>query len=159
MSAGEPLTKTVDGLEYQFSKYGAKQGLKTLLRLSKMIGKPLAIAVGSAKGEGSLKDKQIDMSVIGEAIQALTEQIDQDEVLSLVEQLTATDALCDGKKIIFNSHYEGRYGHMFKVMAAALEVQYGNFFEEISGLVGSPKNNQVSIQAKAQLTGASGAQL
>jgi hypothetical protein len=133
----ELIKKTIDGHEYEFQKFGAKPALRMLLRLSKIVGKPLALAVSAAKGEGNLLDRQVDTNVLAMAVEALTNQFDENEVLDIIEELTARDnLLCDGKKVLFNTHYEGRLDHLFKVLAAQLEVQYGNFFGAVLGLRG-----------------------
>lgn len=131
----EQQTKTIDGQEYFFSQFGPKLSLKILTRLVKIAGEPLAIAISSAQTkDGKIKlDKDIDPDILGRAARALSERLDEDEVLSLIEQLTSGDAVtCDGKKVDFNSHYDGKLGHLFKVFGAALEVQYGNFFDEFT---------------------------
>lgn len=120
--------KIIDGDQYEFTQFGAKKSLRILMKLSKIVGKPLAIAATMAKGPGSILDKEVNPDLIGEAVGALTEKLDEDEVLDLLEELSSRDTvLCNGKKIDFNSHYENRLDHLFKVVAAALEVQYGNF--------------------------------
>lgn len=134
----EYLTKTIDGHEYIFSQFGAKQAVKYMTRLARIAGKPVALALGSldgGKGKDVL-DRNIKTDVLARALEALTMNLDQDETLALIEGFVGNDAvICDGKRIIFDTHYEGRLGHMFKVLKAALEVQYGNFFEELIVLI------------------------
>lgn len=143
--ATELIKKDVDGFEYEFSQFGAKRSLRTLIRLSKVLGKPLSLLLGSMNGSGKLLDKSLDMDMIGLALNALTENMDSAEVISLIEELTSGDAcLCDGKKIIFDSHYEGRLDHLFKVLYAALEVQYGNFFGAMVALQGPKKHHPMT---------------
>lgn len=131
----ELIPRTVDGTEYQFSQFGAKRSLKLLLKLSKIVGKPLAMAVASADGSGSLLDKQLNPNMLAQAVEALMERIEESEALEIIETLTSGDGcLCKHQKIVFDLHYEGRLPHMFKVLFAALEVQYGNFFDALQDL-------------------------
>ena len=131
----ELASKEIDGLEYQFEQFGAKKSLKILFRLSKQIGKPLSLLVGSMSGEKDKKllDRDIKLDMIAVAIDSLMSNLDSDEVITLMQDLAGDHAcICDGKKINFDSHYEGRLPHLFKVLWAAIEVQYGNFFDALS---------------------------
>ena len=138
----ELASKTIDGKKYEFEQFGAKHSLRIMARLTKIMGEPLAMAIGalSNKEKGasakSILDRQIDGDILGKAVKALVERLDEDTVIDLMEELTAKSTLCDGKKIDFNAHYTGDIGHLFKVAYAALEVQYGNFF---GGLIGKQK--------------------
>ncbi len=141
----ELIKRTIDGEEYEFQKFGAKQSLRVLLRLTKIVGEPMALAINSVKGNGPLLDRNINGEVLAMAVRALTNQMDENVVLDLIEELTAKDnVLCGGKKINFNTHYEGKIPHLFKVLSAALAVQYENFFADLLGLV---KLQQPSSQA------------
>jgi hypothetical protein len=121
--------KEIDGHVYQFSKFGAKKSLKILRRILGIIGEPFAVAMGSAKGDGKLFERQIDPSILAGAIKSLIDRADEDTVIQLMEDLCGeSGCLCDGKKVLFDTHYESRLPHLFKVFRAALEVQYGDFF-------------------------------
>lgn len=132
----ELVKKDIEGKLYEFEQFGAKKSLATLIRLMKLVGKPLALMFGSIKSGEKLLDMDMKSEMISAALAALTENMDSSEVISLMEELCATKCLCDGKKINFDSHFEGKLPHLFKVLWAALEVQYGNFFDAIGGLQG-----------------------
>lgn len=140
------IQRKVDGKLYEFQIFGAKHALKTLTKLTKIIGEPLTLAftalgVGDKDNKGKgLLDRKIDGVMLGVAVKALTTRMDEDEVLDLIEELAGKDnLLCDGKKVIFDSHYEGKLGHLMRVVGAALEVQYGDFLEEMFAKAGSSK--------------------
>jgi len=152
----EQITKRVDDIPYEFSQFGAERALKLLVRLSKIVGKPLALAVSSAEGEGSLLKKQVNPNTLALAVEALMERLDESEAVEIIKGLTSGDScMCQGRRIEFNTHYEGRLPHMFKVLAAALEVQYGNFFDALGGLPGFA--SRATTPAPTQSTGPSGA--
>jgi hypothetical protein len=135
----ELIRKSVDGQDYEFQQFGADKALRLLTRLMKIIGEPMAIGVGALQGPGSLLDKNVDGGVLGKAVRALSEKLDEDSVITLVKEFVGEGAcVCNGAKVIFNTHYEARLGHMFKVLKAALEVQYGDFFVDLKGSLGSP---------------------
>ena len=140
----ELAEKSVDGIKYEFQQFGAKESLKTLMRLSKILGKPIALALGSLGEKVDFSNVKGDL--LADAAQALTERLDQDEVLNLIQLLTADKVLCEGKKVSFDLHYQGRLDHLFKVLGAALEVQYGNFFGAFKDLI-VPGNHPATTQA------------
>lgn len=133
----------IDGQKYEFEKWGAEEALSNLLKLSKILGKPLGIAFGAVgkPEEGmpgqKLLDKELDPNIIAMAIEALTNNLDEASAISLIKKLSSQNVFCNGAKIIFNVHYQDKLDHLFKVVYAALEVQYGNFFSAVLGLVGT----------------------
>ncbi len=129
--------REIDGKNYAFQKFGAEKATVILIKLTKMVGKPIAMAIAAIKGDGKLLDRDMNLDILGEAVQALTGALDEKEAMSLIKDLTANgNVLCDGVKVSsFDKHYEGQLDHMFKVLAAALEVQYGNFYSAIAARV------------------------
>lgn len=137
----ESSEKEIEGRTYTFSQMGPKQSLKTLVKLSKIVGKPIALMAGGGSAKGLL-GKDIAPEILGAAAGAMFEKLDEDETVQICETLTSfPQVLCDGQKVDFNSHYDGKLDLMFKVLMAALEVQYGNFFAGLLGradsLIGS----------------------
>lgn len=128
----ELIKKEIDGSTYEFEQFGAKQSLRVMVRLSKIIGKPLALASGVVKKDAADGDR-FDSNVLAMAVESLAQNATEDEVLSLMEVLCAEHVLCDGKRVDFNLHYRGRFNHLFRVLAVALEVQYGDFFGALQG--------------------------
>ena len=153
--ARETVKKIIGGNEYEFSQYGAKHALRTLLRLGKVMGRPFALGV-AAVGEKptnstSFFDRGIKGEVLAQALEALTNGT-TDEIMDLCTELSSRDVLCNGRQIDFNSHYEGNLGLMFKVVAAALEVQYGNFFSGLKDLSATTETPFSPISNKAPQT-------
>jgi hypothetical protein len=123
----------IDGIEYTFTKWGAEESFSTLLKISKLIGKPLSLLVSTVLGEGGL-DSELKTDAMALAIEGLTTNLDEAMAMSLVKKLATDKCFADGAKITFNTHYEDRLDHMLKVVKAGLEVQYGNFFGALLGL-------------------------
>jgi hypothetical protein len=134
--ATELIERTIDGEKYEFEQMGTKEALRILTRISKMVGKPLALATGAVKRGDDGKFK-LDETVLSNVAGTLFDRIDEDETIALVEMLCATKALCAGQKINFDRHYEGKLIHLSKVLSAALEVQYGDFFDAVKEFLGS----------------------
>lgn len=135
--ARELVKKEIDSKTYEFEQFGAKKSLQILVRLSKLIGKPISLLISSFEPGKKMMDSELKPEMLSLAIEALTSNLDSTEVISLLETLCATNTLCDGAKINFDSHYEGQLPHLFKVVGAALEVQYGNFFDVLGAFRGS----------------------
>lgn len=135
----ELVKKEVDVELYEFEQFGAKKSTALLIRISKIAGPSVKALFGEIGAAPSAEEiKRISGKAIGLAIQELLTNIgSEDEVVSLIETLVAEKCLCNGKKIHFDSHYQNRLLHLGKVLAAALEVQYGNFFSDAIGLLGS----------------------
>lgn len=134
--------RNIDGAVYEFSKFGAKQSLQIFFKLANIVGEPMAVAFGAVDGTATTKllDRDLNVASMGKAIQALTARLDSPDTLILIEKLTSTPALlCDGKPVLFDKHYEGRLDHLMKVLQAALEVQYGNFFDALSSFLPQTK--------------------
>jgi len=133
----ELARREIDGHVYEFEQFGAKRATKLLARLSKIVGKPLALGIAATAGR-KLTEVDISAEVLSPIASALFDSLDSEEVQALLEAFTADEkVLCDGKKVFFDKHYEGRLDHMFRVFWAALEVQYGNFFAAFTALQGS----------------------
>lgn len=132
------IKRTIDGDEYEFEQFGAKQGLKVLIRLSKIVGKPLALAAGVSK-KGADGETTFSAETLATAVEALTDRMDQDDVIELLTLLCSEKALCNGAKINFDSHYSRKFDRLFKVTEAALEVQFGNFFDALQALLPQSK--------------------
>lgn len=127
----------VDGRAYEFEKWGAEESLDVLLDISAIVGGPLGAAVGKAfspGGQGIETDFSADM--VGQIVDQLMKNLRKDVVKPLVRKLTADKVICDGRKVAFNTHYQDDLFHMFKVLKAALEVQYGGFFAAVQDAAG-----------------------
>lgn len=94
----------------------------------------MAMGMALATKEGGKMTGKEQTQLLGGAVRALVERLDEDEVLKTIKDLVDT-AECDGKKIIFETHFQGKIGHLFKVIFAVLEVQYSDFLGEALSMV------------------------
>jgi hypothetical protein len=135
--------ENIDGKTYWFEKWGAEDSLDTLLDIAGIAGKPLGMLLGGAlSGEGaSLLDRKFDSDVIGKVMESLFNPANKQTAKALIKKLSSGDKVfCEGvNKLNFNSHYEDKLDHLFKVTKAALEVQYGNFFDALLKMVPKDK--------------------
>lgn len=141
-------SKTIDGEVYEFYQLSPRKAVKILTRLLRIIGKPVGKAVGNV--EGSVMDLELSGAVMGEIVASLTDKLDEDVVLDTIEQLLEP-VMCDGKQVgkQFETHFAGRIGHLMKVVWAALEVNYSDFFDGGFGLGSLAKRATASKSAPA----------
>lgn len=141
----------VDGKMYEFEKFGAEQSLETLLDIGQIVGKPLGAAIAGLSGQDGdvkqrLMDRELDLKVIELVMEAITGRLDKKTIMPMIKRMTSEKVLCEGKKINFNIHYQDDLMHMFNVLKAALEVQYGNFFVALAGVLGLKVKPKVTNQ-------------
>ena len=133
--AREETQKTIDGEEYTFYKMKATTSLRLLTRLFKIVGAPAGAAINGISTDDikGVLDKEIN---IGDMVTSLCDRLDE----YIVEQtnldiLSQTVHKGSGRvKDKFDDHFKGRIGHMFKVVTAALQAEYSDFFGEGIGI-------------------------
>lgn len=120
----------IDGHKYEFAKWGAERATDVLMDLTHVAGKTMSLGatLASQARAGADVDKA---DMLGQLVESLAGAIGDKRATckSLIRSL-ASDCTCDGATFDFNSHYEDRLSHMFKVVRTALEVQFGRFFSE-----------------------------
>ena len=129
----ELIEKTIDGETYQIGQATTSKQLVLLTRLNRLILEPLGSLAGSAEKFTDLENMQLDIKA---ATAALAKNLDEKIVLATVKELLEV-VIYNGQVVGFDVHFQGRLGHMFKVVYAVLEAQYADFFEGLSGFRGS----------------------
>lgn len=122
----ESHTREIGGDVYTTALFPAKQGFKLLNRLKKTLGPAFGAWIGQQVENivtligSDLSDDQMLQLVLD--LFELT-SVDKKEENRLAGPLTNGD--------VFNSHFAGRYGRMFKVLAFVVEVNYPDFLTEL----------------------------
>ena len=126
----QPVEKEIDGHSITITMLQPDKALKILTRLVKVVGEPLAVFAEAGGLEAAVTG-----DLIKKAVQSLGEKLDEDDVVKTVMELMDC-VIIGGKqgKAVFNVHFAGNLGHLFKVLAAVLEVQFGDFLGEIVAL-------------------------
>lgn len=119
----------IDGKNYEFEKWGAEDSLDVLIDLSQMVGKPIGMAFAALMGKEGL-NKEMDANVMGSVFDSLFQNCNKEKAKPIIKKLSTDKVMCGGKAIVFDVHYD-RLMHLFKVVKANLEVQYGSFFDEL----------------------------
>lgn len=151
MAKGEE-EKRIDDETYTFYQMGAIKSHGLLLKIVKIVGPAFGEMVDSSDKGGldALIDADIDMGAI---IKGLCDRADETVVLNVILALLSQVTHDSGSgnesgtgnlksEATVDTHFMGRLPHMYKVVLAAAEVQYGDFFAE-GGILDS-------FKAKAQ---------
>jgi len=117
---------TVDGEEYKIVTFGPTKAFTLAARLTKFIGEPLASMAGAVGSE----QKAAEMLPL--AVKSLCNNLDEDAVLSLIKELLNSVSQRN-KMLDFEQHFQGRLGHMIKLVGKVVEVQFADFFSELGG--------------------------
>lgn len=133
----------LDGEKYKVKHFSATRGTKIFSRLVKFAGEPIAkfLSAGKALKEN---DDAAANAVLGQAISALSARIDENEVETLVKDILDSVQVIDAKSgklravggEYFDVHFQGRIGHMFKLVGRTVAFQYSDFLGDLAGLQG-----------------------
>lgn len=145
----KPIVCTIDSYIFEFYHLSPKVALRVLARLAKMVGEPIGsvvdVVVKGAGGKLSLASiMQIDTStlppdLIKNAVSALVNRLDEDEILQTVETLLER-VMTQGpedkgpRRTLFENDFTGKLPLLFKVIAKSLEVNFGDFLGANTGL-------------------------
>jgi hypothetical protein len=125
--------RDIDGVHYVCSQFPATKGLKMTHRLGRFISAPLSALAGDMKPGMKLTQADFGAETIGKAVQSFFESCDEAIFESTVKELL-TSTTRDNKPINFDIDFAGQLGHLLKVLAFILEVNFKDFFSGIGGL-------------------------
>lgn len=140
----EELSEKIGEHEYIFTQMMPEEATRVALRIMKVLGLQVGGAIGSLQvkpgGEQEDNDLNIDMELLGKSLGVMFQQIDEDETINTFNKLLSS-VLYNGKPLKMNSvHFQGKTFQLFKVITQAARVNFADFFEESSGVVGQLKN-------------------
>lgn len=120
----------IGGDTYRVSQFNPTTGLKTLIDLAKIVGEPFALVTAGAKKDA--------LDVIPSAVKMLLEKMDSEKTVSLIKDLIRSTEVKQGDRYlplteIFDLHFQGRLGVLFKVLVEIVKVNYEDFSSILSG--------------------------
>ena len=118
----------VGGHTYELGEWPVDKAIEIMTWLSQTIGPVLFQAVSGAQSLSSVMDADLGQVLNQGVVNALT-NIKSAEVKERFRQIAGVDLLCDGKQIDYNTHYQGRIGHLLKVSVAVIKFQYADFLD------------------------------
>ena len=159
MSQTDLQTRTIDGVKYGVYMLPPKLARKILVRIFQVLG--------PSAGEAFKREEQEILAAIGPILATLADRLNDDDLDWMMGELAkvSTVELEPGKAPslgqIFDNHFRGRIGRMFKWFAFAVEVQYADFWSGsesgLSGLFSMAKAAMASPSPSTS-TGSSGDQ-
>jgi hypothetical protein len=128
----ETKSKEIGKHTYSVTPLTAKKAYKLLTKILKIVG----------PGVGTIVDGRSADGLVGQLIGQITERLDETAVEQIVDMLIAqTTVRMDGRDVpvekIFDVHFVGKMSELMRVLAFALEVQYGDFFADLGGALGA----------------------
>lgn len=140
----EPQKITIEGVQYVVTPMAPMKSAKLLTKLLKLVGEPIGKLASAKKEEGkSIMDSEVDGKLIGEAIEALTNKVDENEMEAILGRLLLGDLITFAKtgdekfqklKDI-DAHFDqhGGLAQMFKLAKFVLETNYSSFLKDLVG--------------------------
>lgn len=138
-------TKIINDTEVKVGTFPAVTGLKLKFKLFKRFGPGLTTLVKGLdtskpelppenpdNSELEFTSKNLDLSVLPEAIDKLFSGFEVDEFIKIILellQLTTIKGATISNEDIFNVTFGGEYGFLYKVLAFVVEVNYKSFLE------------------------------
>ena len=117
-------TKQIGEHEYEVTLFTTSNAIKNFRRLLKVIGPSMAVLF-----EGSNELSLDDTGPIAKAVSLLAENIDKDDVVSLIKDLLST-TMRNGQRINFDLDFMGKIGDLFKVVIFVVQENYVGFFDK-----------------------------
>jgi len=143
MRESKTVTYKNDDVDYNclFTQLSPSKSLIFMMYIGKLLGGSAGKVVGSFNGNSlseisGLKEENIDLEKIGDAIFGLFERIDEDEVIKKINLLFSSVSLNGETLDIDHLMFQGEPGLIFKVAKKSLEVNYKSFLDGSSGLIG-----------------------
>lgn len=145
MSKREPKTVTYknDEVDYAclFTQLSPSKSLIFMMYLGKMLGGSAGKVIGAFNGSSlqeisGLKEENINLEKIGDAIFGLFARLDEEEVINKLNLLFSSVSLNGETLDVDHLMFQGEPGLIFKVAKKALEVNYKSFLDGNSGLIG-----------------------
>ncbi len=153
----------VDDVHYQMLHLPVSKSIKVLTRLTKMVSEPIGKAVSAVQsGENttSILDQDIDMDLIGQAITALGDRLDESMVWNTMLELLSTVEKENDQggftKIAPEVDFQGKPGHLIKVVTNVITVNYADFLGPVQGVLEKVRSTAQAKHQKAQSIGSSG---
>lgn len=145
----EPTEFEVDGQKYVVQPFLTSYGMKLLTEISLLVGEAALRAVFELKDSkakdpkavaaASMLDSDVDPDAMVKVMNQLTARIQPDTIDSLFKRILKCTLLAGSSNTcekVYDVHFQGKYGHLFKVVFKSLQAQYGDFLTALSASAG-----------------------
>ena len=146
-------------VKYQFTQMVPEDAMRVALRLMKIAGLQVGGAVGALQVKpGGIQDQDlnVDMNILGESLGKMFQEINEDETIDTFKKLLGS-VVFNGKPMTMDHpNFQGQTMHLFSVLMEAGRVNFSDFLDASSGVVGVLKQVVQKTMAKATSTGPTG---
>lgn len=130
-------TKTIGerGYSYTVQQFGAREGGRMLVRLGKLLGKPVGDAVSAGES--------LQLETVGRVISGLADSITEQDFDQLVDAFSKRTKVTGGEygsktiplstEGVLDLHFAGAYGELVSWLMFAIEVNYADFLSGLGG--------------------------
>lgn len=132
-------SQTIDGDLYEMTLFGATQGYRLFHRLFRMFGPSFGRLVDAMADKSGIQDVDLSGEAAVSVLKSLAVDVseaDLDHIIEALKKQTHVGANGTSKTIplsgVFELHFSGRMGSMFRWLAWGLRVQYASFFDALA---------------------------
>lgn len=137
----ETESTTIDGDRYEMTQLGATAGYRLFHRLFTMLGPTFGKVTDALASDGSIQDVNLSSDAAVAAIEALTHHVterDLDHVINVLKGETHVGVGGSEKTVplagVFEVHFAGRIGTLFRWLAWGLKVQFASFLDAVKDM-------------------------
>jgi hypothetical protein len=149
---------TIDKHKYLFTQLDPRRAARVYVWLLGIIGGTVGGAVGSLKGGKGIMDADVDLASLGKALEGAFLKLDDDKTFENIDTLLSCVLFGGENMSLDHLNFQGGMLHLTKVVKKSVEVNFSDFLEGSSGLVGRVKGVLAMIQGRRTSTGSSGDQ-
>ena len=149
--AQDTVEKTIDGEIYTFHQMDPMTSVMVLTKILKMTGTSIGMTTEQIGNVDNFMDAEVEDVVtkidIGKIVAALCDRLNEDDIKQIIYTMISQVHHRGAGELskCFNVHFKGRISHLFKVVYAAMEVEYADFFGEGSVLQGFLKRTSINL--------------
>jgi hypothetical protein len=151
MAQSDAKEVVVEGETYRFRMLDPLTASDMLVDLSKVLGPVIAEVGGGLLGDNAdglaglmegIKGGDVELGGgVTRGIRELFDRLEKDKLREMIKTLSGTCEVKNGDKwpeleSIFPRHFQGRIGHMYQWLYAALGVQFADFFASMGSAIG-----------------------
>jgi len=142
-------TREIDGATYTVTQLDAWRAMRLMARIGNIVGPALAKA---AEAGDDAEDMPLDK--VAEVISALTAKLTPDELEGITKEMLH-NVLKDDRNISgknFGLEMAGQMTTVFKLLAFAFEVNYGDFFDAARAMMQKAREKRAAKSASTVST-------
>lgn len=120
---------------YTISQFPFREGVKLQSKLAKYLG-PVYGIFQSAQDEADV------MEVLPKAVDALTDKLDENELVTLMERLLSRTYIQGTTPVDLDQHFSNDYMAAFELIYHVVKVNFGGFFKDLTGKLGTQDQSE-----------------